>query len=88
MFVAVIIAVVACLTTAPVLADGSGDPTAVKDENGKYLDKEGNPTYKIGSDGTVDWYTYSGFRRYHSDCHTVTAPTARARPMRRRSAIR
>ena len=24
-----------------------GDPTAVKSEDGKYLDKEGNPTYKI-----------------------------------------
>ena len=28
-------------------ADGSGDPTAVKDEDGKYFDKEGNPTYKV-----------------------------------------
>jgi methanol metabolism-related c-type cytochrome len=74
MFVAVIVAAVACLTIAPALADGSGDPAAVKDENGKYLDKEGNPTYKIGADGTVDWYTYSGFRRYHSDCHTCHGP--------------
>src|SRR5690242_21193026 len=55
-------------------ADGSGDPTAVKNEDGKYLDKAGNPTYKIGSDGTVDWYTYSGFRRYHSDCHVCHGP--------------
>ena len=56
------------------IADGSGDPTAVKDEDGKYFDKEGNPTYKIGADGTVDWYTYSGFRRYHSDCHVCHGP--------------
>ena len=56
------------------LADGSGDPTAVKSENGKYLDKDGNPTYKIQSDGTVDWYTYSGYRRYHSDCHVCHGP--------------
>jgi methanol metabolism-related c-type cytochrome len=55
-------------------ADGSGDPTAVKSEDGKYLDKEGNPTYKIAPDGTVDWYTYSGYRRYHSDCHTCHGP--------------
>jgi mono/diheme cytochrome c family protein len=73
-FVAVIIAVVAMLTAVPALADGSGDPTAVKDENGKYLDKDGTPTYKISSDGTVDWYTYSGFRRYHSDCHVCHGP--------------
>jgi len=55
-------------------ADGSGDPTAVKSEDGKYFDKEGNPTYKISADGTVDWYTYSGYRRYHSECHVCHGP--------------
>jgi methanol metabolism-related c-type cytochrome len=55
-------------------ADGSGDPAAVKDVGGKYEDKESTPTYKVGADGTVDWYTYSGFRRYHSDCHVCHGP--------------
>jgi methanol metabolism-related c-type cytochrome len=55
-------------------ADGSGDPAALKNEDGKYFDKDGNPTYKVGADGTVDWYTYSGFRRYHSDCHVCHGP--------------
>jgi methanol metabolism-related c-type cytochrome len=55
-------------------ADGSGDPTAVKSEDGKYFDKEGNPTYKIAADGTVDWYLYSGYRRYHSECHVCHGP--------------
>src|SRR5437016_5934858 len=55
-------------------ADGSGDPAAVKSEDGKYLDKEGNPTYKVQADGTVDWYTYSGYRRYHSECHVCHGP--------------
>jgi len=55
-------------------ADGSGDPAAVKNEDGKYFDKQGNATYKVQSDGTVDWYTYSGFRRYHSDCHVCHGP--------------
>jgi methanol metabolism-related c-type cytochrome len=50
------------------------DPAAVKSENGKYLDKEGNPTFKVAPDGTVDWYTYSGFRRYHSECHVCHGP--------------
>jgi methanol metabolism-related c-type cytochrome len=57
-------------------ADGSGDPTAVKDEDGKYYDAQGNSTYKVEKDGTVDWYAYSGFRRYHSDCHTCHGPDA------------
>ena len=57
-----------------VLADGSGNPAAVKSEDGKYYDKNSNPTYKVQSDGTVDWYTYSGYRRYHSECHVCHGP--------------
>ena len=56
------------------IAEGPGDPTAVKSVDGKYVDKDGNPTYKIQADGTVDWYTYSGYRRYHSDCHVCHGP--------------
>jgi methanol metabolism-related c-type cytochrome len=55
-------------------AEGVVDPTAVKSEDGKYLDKEGNPTFKVAADGTIDWYTYSGFRRYHSECHVCHGP--------------
>ena len=54
--------------------DGSGDPKAVKSEDGKYFDKDGNPTYNIQADGTVDWYTFSGYRRYHSECHVCHGP--------------
>ena len=50
------------------------DPKAVKSEDGKYLDKEGNPTFNVAADGTVDWYTYSGYRRYHSECHVCHGP--------------
>ena len=56
------------------LADGSGNPAAVKSEDGKYYDKDSNPTYTVQSDGTVDWYTYSGYRRYHSECHVCHGP--------------
>ena len=55
-------------------AQDAVDPTAVKSEDGKYLDKEGNPTFKVASDGTIDWYTYSGYRRYHSECHVCHGP--------------
>ena len=47
---------------------------AVRDEDGKYFDAEGNPTFNIKPDGTVDWYTFSGYRRYHSDCHVCHGP--------------
>jgi methanol metabolism-related c-type cytochrome len=59
----------------PARADAPGDPTAVKeDENGMWRDKDGDPTYKVEQDGTVDWYTFSGFRRYHSECHVCHGP--------------
>ena len=66
--------VVALALSRAVLADGTGDPAAVKQEDGKYLDKDGFPTYKMQTDGTVDWYTYSGYRRYHSECHVCHGP--------------
>jgi methanol metabolism-related c-type cytochrome len=55
-------------------ADDAVDPAAVKSEDGKYMDKEGSPTFKVGADGSVDWYTYSGYRRYHSECHVCHGP--------------
>jgi methanol metabolism-related c-type cytochrome len=55
-------------------AEGPAKSAAVETTDGKSLDKDGNPTYRIAADGTVDWYTYSGFRRYHSECHVCHGP--------------
>ena len=41
-------------------AEAPGDPAAVKYEDGKWRDKDGDPTYKIEADGTVDWYDLFG----------------------------
>ena len=30
--------------------------------------------YRISADGVVDWYTFSGFRRYHAECHVCHGP--------------
>jgi len=58
-----------------VLAEPPGDPKqAKKDESGKYFDAKGSPTFNIGPDGTIDWFTYSGFRRYHAECHVCHGP--------------
>jgi methanol metabolism-related c-type cytochrome len=70
----VIAAIMLIAAGGAAFADGSGDPAAVKSEDGKYLDSQGNPTYKVQADGTVDWYTYSGYRRYHSECHVCHGP--------------
>ena len=71
---AVVVAASILCGSSAVRADGSADPAAVRSEAGKYFDKDGNPTYKIAADGTVDWYTYSGYRRYHSECHVCHGP--------------
>jgi len=67
---------VALAGAAPLIAKAEppGDPAAVQSDDGKFRDKVGNPTYNVAADGTVDWYTYSGFRRYHSECHVCHGP--------------
>ncbi len=69
-----LVLVATLFSTAVARADGSGDPAAVKNEDGKYFDKDGNPTYSIKPDSKADWYTYSGFIRYHSECHVCHGP--------------
>jgi methanol metabolism-related c-type cytochrome len=56
------------------VTDGSGDPTPVKSEDGKWVDKSDTPTFKVEPDGTVDWYTYVGFTRYSSECLRCHGP--------------
>jgi methanol metabolism-related c-type cytochrome len=48
--------------------------TADSQEFGRWLTVDGVPTYKIEEDGTVDWATFSGFRRYHAECHVCHGP--------------
>ena len=55
-------------------AEPPGDPKAVKSEDGKYFDAKGDPTYNVKGDGTVDWYTFSGYRRYASFCIVCHGP--------------
>jgi len=59
---------------AAAVTDGSGDPTAVTSDDGKWTDKDGTPTFKTKPDGTVDWYTYVGFTRYSSECLRCHGP--------------
>jgi len=54
-------------------ADTKEKAAAVTEEDGKFFDAEGTPTFKI-ENGSVDWYTFSGYRRYHSDCHVCHGP--------------
>ena len=65
-----VVATALALSLTPALAAEDGK----QEVDGKYFDKEEEPTYNVKEDGTVDWYTYSGFRRYHSECHVCHGP--------------
>ncbi len=47
---------------------GAPEQSAVREIDGKYYDAEGNPTFKVHWDGTVDWYTFSGYQHFTSTC--------------------
>lgn len=66
-------ALVASLIGSATLA-AEVNTTPVRIEEGKNFNSDDIPTFKIESDGTVDWFTFSGFRRYHSDCHVCHGP--------------
>ena len=61
------------IPTIATSADTKEKAAAVSEEDGKFFDADGTPTFKI-ENGTVDWYTFSGYRRYHSDCHVCHGP--------------
>ncbi|TCS64489.1 c-type cytochrome, methanol metabolism-related [Primorskyibacter sedentarius] len=44
------------------------------EDGGMYFTEDDIPTYNVAEDGTVDWPTFSGFRRYHSECHVCHGP--------------
>jgi methanol metabolism-related c-type cytochrome len=59
------------------LPDGCKTQEGAKDDHGKWVLPDGTPTFHIcKKNGTlvVDWYTYNGYRRYHSECHVCHGP--------------
>jgi len=59
------------LAAAPTLAD---NVAAAYEEGGKYFTSDDIPTYNVAEDGTVDFPSYNGFRRYHAECHVCHGP--------------
>ncbi|TWI33409.1 c-type cytochrome, methanol metabolism-related [Paracoccus sulfuroxidans] len=55
------------------LANGM-DLTPDKMENGRWYNAEGVPVFKKEADGTFDYATFSGFRRYSAECHVCHGP--------------
>lgn len=68
---------VLCLLLGPsalAAADTTENLTADYEDGGRYFTADDIPTFNVAEDGTVDWLTYSGFRRYHSECHVCHGP--------------
>ena len=68
---AAVVAGVSLFASSAIAAD---EHASVEVEDGKHYDADGVPTFFIAEDGAVDWYTYSGFRRYHAECHVCHGP--------------
>lgn len=70
----------AAILSASALSAAEGvsmdDPNIKVDyeEDGRYFTEDGVPTFNVSEDGTVDWPTFSGFRRYHAECHVCHGP--------------
>src|SRR5690606_33542757 len=71
---AVVIALSPLSASAQSFSDSKETAAVDREEDGKYYDADGNPTFKVEDDGTVDWFTFSGYRRYHADCHVCHGP--------------
>jgi methanol metabolism-related c-type cytochrome len=67
-------AFVACGLALAATAAFGDNLTAVENDEGKYYTEEGVPTFNVNEDGQVDWYTFSGYRRYHAECHVCHGP--------------
>ena len=56
------------------MAAAQDNLAAAYNEDGRYYTEDDIPTFNVAEDGTVDWRTYSGFCRYHSECHVCHGP--------------
>ena len=73
-FFAVTISVALQLANTVYAQDQVDNITASYKEDGKYFTADDVPTLNVQDDGTIDWPSYSGFRRYHSECHVCHGP--------------
>lgn len=48
--------------------------TVAYEEDGRHFTADDTPTFAVLEDGTLDWPSFSGFRRYHAECHVCHGP--------------
>jgi methanol metabolism-related c-type cytochrome len=57
-----------------VQAQDAPNVAVASDDGVRAFNSDDIPTYNITADGTVDWPTFSGYRRYHAECHVCHGP--------------
>lgn len=62
------------LVAGAALAEDPPNVEAVTNDGVRWFNSDDVPTYKIAEDGTLDWATFSGFRRYNAECHVCHGP--------------
>jgi methanol metabolism-related c-type cytochrome len=69
-----LLAIASLFAAGVALAQEAPNVEAISNDGVRSFNSDEIPTYKIAEDGTVDWPTFSGYRRYHSDCHVCHGP--------------
>jgi methanol metabolism-related c-type cytochrome len=69
-----LMAIASLFVAGVALAQDVPNVEAVSNDGVRSFNSDEVPTYKIAEDGTVDWPTFSGYRRYHADCHVCHGP--------------
>jgi methanol metabolism-related c-type cytochrome len=69
-----LLALASLLVAGFAMAQDAPNVEAASDDGVRFFNSDDIPTYKIAEDGTVDWPTFSGFRRYHAECHVCHGP--------------
>lgn len=64
----------AMLVAGAAFAQGAPNTEAVENDGVRWVNSDGTPTFKIAEDGTVDWPTFSGYRRYSAECIVCHGP--------------
>lgn len=64
----------ATLVASAAFAEDPPDLAPAENDGIRWFNAEGTPTYKIEADGTTDWPTFSGYRRYQAECHVCHGP--------------
>jgi methanol metabolism-related c-type cytochrome len=69
-----LMAIASLLVGGVALAQDAPNIEAVSNDGVRSFNSDEIPTFVIAEDGTVDWPTFSGYRRYHADCHVCHGP--------------